>query len=323
MIQEGKMRTMTAMLLGAVVALTAQELPPNAAKRMAEVKAQMEEIEIGSAGGQTFRFVTGQILNGNPVKGQPYSAEAVTESTQTLADGNKIVNRSSSMIYRDSEGRERREETIGKLGAWNADGGAAKAIFISDPVAKTSFSLDEKSPTAIKMPAPLGIPGGKGATPVFTNSRPERGRLATGAAGAVPGGVGGAVGVGAGPGTQVFHYETRAAGPAGPEPRTEKLGSETIEGVVADHTRTTITIPAGQIGNDREINIVDERWYSPELQVTVMSKHSDPRMGETVYKLTNVSRAEPTRSLFEVPPDYSISDGQAMKRMITKEEEQQ
>ena len=81
-----------------------------------------------------------------------------------------------------------------------------------------------------------------------------------------------------------------------------------IEGLQAEGTRTTLTIPAGQIGNDRPIDIVDEQWRSPDLQVIVLSKHSDPRMGETVYSLINVSRAEPAASLFQVPPDYTVTD---------------
>src|SRR5882724_3134253 len=50
---------------------------------------------------QTFAFVSGQLMSGPPVKGAPYSAEAVNETIQTLPDGNRIVQRSSAMQYRD------------------------------------------------------------------------------------------------------------------------------------------------------------------------------------------------------------------------------
>lgn len=90
--------------------------------------------------------------------------------------------------------------------------------------------------------------------------------------------------------------------------KKESLGTQVIEGVQAEGTRTTFTIPAGQIGNDRAIDIVDERWYSPDLQVVVLSKHSDPRMGEHVYRLTNITRAEPARTLFDVPADYTVTE---------------
>jgi hypothetical protein len=81
-----------------------------------------------------------------------------------------------------------------------------------------------------------------------------------------------------------------------------------IEGVEAEGTRTTITIPAGRIGNDKPIEIVQERWYSPELHTTILNKHNDPRWGETVYKLTKINRSEPDRSLFEAPGDYTVRE---------------
>ena len=91
--------------------------------------------------------------------------------------------------------------------------------------------------------------------------------------------------------------------------KVESLGKQNIEGVEAEGTRHTVTIPAGEIGNERDIQIVSERWYSPELQTVVMTRHSDPRFGETVYKLTNINRSEPAKSLFEVPSDYTIKEG--------------
>ena len=94
-----------------------------------------------------------------------------------------------------------------------------------------------------------------------------------------------------------------------PEPQTESLGKQSIEGVEAEGTRSTITIPAGQIGNDRPLVIVSERWYSSDLQTVVMSKRTDPRMGETVFRLSNISRVEPAASLFLVPADYTIKEG--------------
>jgi hypothetical protein len=93
--------------------------------------------------------------------------------------------------------------------------------------------------------------------------------------------------------------------------KTESLGRRSVEGVPADGTRTVFSIPAGQIGNDRPIEIVSERWVSPELQTLVMSRHSDPRTGENVYRLANISRSEPPRSLFEVPVDFKIEEGKA------------
>ena len=97
--------------------------------------------------------------------------------------------------------------------------------------------------------------------------------------------------------------------PSSSDAKTESLGSQTIEGVQTEGTRTTITIPAGKFGNDQAMQIVHETWYSPELQVVVLSKHTDPRMGEHTYRLTNINRSEPAKSLFDVPADYSVTEG--------------
>jgi hypothetical protein len=93
------------------------------------------------------------------------------------------------------------------------------------------------------------------------------------------------------------------------EANTESLGSQTMEGVVANGVRTTRTIAAGQIGNERPISIVTEVWTSPDLKTIVSSKRDDPRMGEQTFRLTNIVRAEPDPSLFTVPSDFKIIDG--------------
>ena len=299
------MKTLAILLFA--MAASAQDVPDPASRKMVdELKARME----------TFAYVGGQLLNGNPVKGAPYSAEAVMESTQTLADGSHIVNRSTSTLYRDSEGRERREESIARLGAWNAEGEPAKAVFISDPVAKVSYSLDAKAHTAQKMPMAMGGAMEKAKMSVRAFGPVSASRSLPpppSSAGSSP----------------VMIYSERTVttssmNPNGKSPaKVEQLGTQMIEGVQAEGTRTTLTIPAGQIGNERDINIVSERWYSPELQVTVLSKRSDPRTGDSVYKLTNINRAEPLHSMFEVPADYKIFDGGSMKsRMIVKQEDQ-
>jgi hypothetical protein len=251
---------------------------------------------MAAASGGTFVFVGGQLFNGKPVKGQPYSAEAVTETTQTLADGNRIVNRSSSNIYRDSEGRERREESIGKLGAWNAQGEPAKAVFISDPVGGVSYTLHPAERTAEKMAAPAATAAARGG--MTTTIRAFAVHADNGSELPTP-----------------VTIERRGIAENASSTKTDDLGQQTIEGVVAQGTRTTRTIPAGQIGNERDINIVSERWFSNELGVVVMTKQSDPRMGETVYKLTNVNRNEPLHSMFEVPADYTVNDSAALDKV--------
>ena len=82
----------------------------------------------------------------------------------------------------------------------------------------------------------------------------------------------------------------------------------TIEGVAATGNRTTTIIPAGQIGNVQEIRVVSEQWFSDDLQVLVLTRHTDPRSGENIYRLKNIVRAEPDPSLFAPPADYTIQD---------------
>jgi hypothetical protein len=293
-------------------------------KQMTEdmVKAMTTKITAAASGG-TFLFVGGQLFNGKPVKGQPYSAEAVTETTQTLADGNRIVNRSSSTIYRDSDGRERREESIGKLGGWSAQGEPAKVVFISDPVAGFSYTLHAEDHTAEKMPAGFtavaprpgmvataGTIGARGDVAVTYRVGAEAGAAAN--AGGIPPGLPPPVG-----------FARRGIAESASSTKTEDLGQQTIEGVVAQGTRMTAVIPAGQIGNERDVNIVSERWFSNELGVVVMSKQSDPRAGETVYKLTNVNRSEPQHSMFEVPADYTVNDSASLREQKLRQEKLQ
>ena len=267
-----------------------------------------------------FVFMASESFGGKTVKGAPYSAEAVTESIQTLADGNRIVNRMMSSVYRDSEGRTRREQSLKGLGIFGAGEEPTKTIFINDPVARVTYTLDSRSQIAHK-----SVPF------TFEFTQKSGGATITGIEGqhfefkVTPG-----AGAGAG-GNVIMTAPLHAPGsgvrmphPIGPEGATsfvfrsqsgsanevkEQLGKQMIEGIEAEGTRTTVTIPAGEIGNERAIEIVSERWFSPELQLVVMTRHSDPRFGETTYKLTNINRAEQTKSLFEVPSGYTVKEG--------------
>jgi len=276
-------------------------------------------------GASTFSFVSSEFaFDGKPIKGSPYSAEAVTETTQILGDGNRIVNRSTASLYRDSEGRTRREQTLKSIGGVAAGAQPLQTIMISDPVAGFSYSLDPGTRTARKspmgnfifqraIPAPPGATAGTGGVNfVYNNSGSETvsARSGGGAGGAVTAlpsstapGISWTAQSGGGGGYSITTRDGRAE-----NLNKEDLGTLTIEGVPATGSRVTITIPAGQIGNERPIEIVDERWYSKDLQAFVMTKHSDPRSGETVYRLTDISRTEPDRSLFQVPADYEVKE---------------
>ena len=249
-----------------------------------------------------FVFVSSDMsYEGKRVTGAPYSAQAVTESTQALADGNRIVRKSTAMLYRDSEGRTRREQTFKAIGPLAADGDPGQTIFISDPVAGVDYSLDVRNQTARKM-TPMQFsftmktpgPDGDKHAMVFEKQAADRIQIERSV-------VSSKIASG---GPMVMEWHGAREGKA----KKESLGKQMIEGVEAEGTRSTLTIPAGEIGNERPIEIVSERWYSPELQTVVMTRHSDPRFGETTYKLTNISRTEPERSLFEVPTGYTLKE---------------
>lgn len=234
-----------------------------------------------------------------PILGAPYSATITNESIQTLADGNRLVQSSTGTTARDSQGRTRQDTVLPAIGNLSA-ANAPHLIFIHDPVAQTSYTLNLTEKTAQKLSAPppfqAGTPGVGGATFAI---RVE------GNGGPLPPPDAMAPDVVA-PGAVLFekHLST-----TGQEPlNTEELGSDTMEGVLVNGVRTTHTIPAGQIGNDRPITIVTEVWTSPDLKTVVYSKRSDPRMGEQTFRLTNIVRTEPSQSLFAVPADFKIID---------------
>ena len=224
-------------------------------------------------------FMGAEFGHGKTVAGAPYSAQAVTQVTQTLANGNQINRTTTSAVARDSSGRTMREETLGGFGPWGAQGSAAgaKSVMIHDPVAQVSYVLDATNKVAHKM--------------TMGNHQRGAARGAAGENGAQP----------------------RIARGNRPAPQTESLGTQAINGVSAQGTRITRTIPAGAIGNAQPIEIVTETWYSPDLQLVVMSKTSDPRTGDSVYQLTNIVRAEPDASLFQVPAGYSVSEAPAFR----------
>jgi hypothetical protein len=276
--------------------------------------------------GDDVNFVRSEMgFGGKVVKGAPYSAQAVTESVQMLADGNRIVRKNTASVYRDSEGRTRNEQTLRAVGPYAVAGEPPQTIFIHDPVAEVSYVLDPRDRIARKMFYKIAMTVSPSGENVMKKRRPEQEPAVVGpedlqkieakkrqAAANKSEDMARAeieVAVATGSGGGVFV----AAGGGGPrkggrEPKVESLGKQMIEGVEAEGTRHTITIAAGEIGNELAINIVSERWYSPELQLVVMTKHSDPRFGENSYRLTGINRAEPSRSLFEVPSDYTVKE---------------
>jgi hypothetical protein len=214
---------------------------------------------------------------GKAVKGAPFSATSNSETTQTLQDGTVIHRTSTGALYRDSEGRSRREVTFSGVGALTAEGGARNMVSISDPVAGVHYMLNPDKKVAHKMT--FRAHGGAGAN---------------------------------GDKAEAFHQKMEAreqSEVASGVLKTESLGTQMINGVNAQGTRTTHTIAAGKIGNDKAIQVVSERWYSLDLQTVVKSTRTDPRFGTTTFSLTNIQKAAPAASLFAVPADYTVKEG--------------
>ena len=343
---------------------------------------------VQGAEAQTFSFVSTEMsFDGKVVTGAPFSAETVTEFTQVLGDGNRIVRRSVSNFYRDSQGRTRREQMPFAMGPLAGNIEQQQRVFIIDPVGNTTITLDTNSRIAFKsasfayvpapppppppssgtesaMPRQPGVPGGALQGSAIKRVQPSYPPVAkaAGAEGSVQvqitinenGDVTEASAINGHPllrdsavaaarqwkfkpteqsgqavrvqGVLTFNFvldrkpDSVAVGaPIIPgdrlriipknEVRSESLGKQTIEGVEAEGTRTVETVPAGAIGNERPIEVINERWYSPELQTVIMTRHNDPRFGETVFKLTNINRSEPDASLFQIPSDYTVKEG--------------
>jgi hypothetical protein len=260
------MKFIQVLMAGLVLAGTAMAQNPGPPQeRRAPMGLQGGMIESGPQIGFAFEMMETR----QQIKGAPYTATAETESTQVLADGNRIVNKHSGLVARDSEGRIRREESMGQIGALKV--GGQNMIFIHDPVARTATMLHPDTKTARVMNVP-GM-GGLHEKMEFMRKGAEERHTGMG------------------------------------QLKKESLGTQQIEGVTAEGTRITRTIPAGTIGNEKPIDITVETWTSPDLHVLVLSKRSDPRFGETVFRLTNIKRAEPDASLFQVPSDFKTEQG--------------
>jgi hypothetical protein len=311
---------------GALLVFGAAAQDPEAlAKKKAELDARA-----------TVMMKTVGAIKGMTVKGAPYSGEELNQTDQILADGTRIHREVRTTVYRDSEGRTRRE--------------TPDNITITDPVANVTYILDPKSMTGQKLPmstanytfsrvgSSAGAAGapmtstftmtsdGEGPARIIVNGEPlDEKAVAEAMAKAKASGsaqtvtyerreVTTAVGSGSGTGIGIATATTDGmmAGSAIRVPLRkspgEPLGKQMIEGINAEGTRNVTTLDAGTIGNDRPIRITGESWYSDELKMTVMSKHSDPRTGDESFRLTNISRSEPAAYLFQAPTGYQINE---------------
>lgn len=223
----------------------------------------------GPMGGRMEILGFGEMHPGAVVTGAPYVAVAIVESKQTLADGNTIFRRTQTNIYRDAQGRTRRETTLPAVGPLAASGQPKSFIMIFDPVASTSFVLHPDTKIADQFPAHRGAK---------RNAGDLQGRFEA-------------------------HMQKEIADGT---MKKDDLGVQAIGGISSQGTRYTHTIPAGQMGNEKAIVVTSERWYSPDLQIVVKTTRNDPRFGETTYTVTSLQRQEPAPALFTVPADYTL-----------------
>jgi len=250
------------------------------------MNAQSEPMTIHGEGFQhagAMHLEMGGPENMKVVKGIPLTADIVNTHVQHLADGNKITNEETSHLYRDSEGRTRRENKIMIPGGDGKD--VPTMIMINDPVAHTRFILNTDRKSADELP---------GHPKMMTKDVMYMKKSA----------------------------DEAVANPHEAQAETkEDLGTQTFEGFVAKGTRATHVIPAGHIGNEKPITVTTESWYSDELGLEVMRVHNDPWSGEVTTKITNVRRGEPDASLFTPPADYKVEkmDGRRTIRIETNE----
>jgi hypothetical protein len=269
-------------LIGALPAIAfaqgRQANPPGATSNPADLARELERFYAAQTRAPSPAAT--DVLTGPVVTDAPFSADSTTTVTQTLGDGTRIEQSTTAKFFRDRMGRVRREQTILGLGALNNGGNTQTITVDPDPGDGTAYTLDPMTRTARRVPRVAII----GNLQVL--------RTNTGVVSLQTGGAGG---------------RTAGPGPGGNRPTEESLGTRQFESVKAIGRKTTTVIPTGQIGNDRPIEITDERWESPELKMLVYSRTSDPRTGVVEYRLTNINRAEPPADLFMIPSDYTVN----------------
>ena len=237
-----------------------------------------------------------RMQGGKVVTGAPFSAVAVSESVQTLADGNHITRKTQTNMYRDSQGRVRKEGTFALMGHGAGNGASQSFVVIMDPVKGSNYLLHADTKTAEVM-------GKRGEGPMNEAMKENlQSKFAARQQQEIANGTLKKEDLG----TKSMS-EIEWAGGAAPEVAGKQVNR--APGMNLQGTRMTRTIPAGQIGNEKAITIVHESWYSNDLQMVVLSKRSDPWAGETTYRLENIQRTEPNATLFTVPADYTVKPG--------------
>lgn len=208
-----------------------------------------------------------------PILHNAFSATEIRHSQQILSDGAHVDHSDTSQFYRDAQGRMRVEGT--------------RVAVLFDPIIDATYTLHLREKVYEMYPAG----GSKNSTTIaaYGNSNDID---SPGVTSPVQTATWGHIPYGSDP---VTHVDT------------EQLGTRVISGLACKGTRVTVTIPAHAVGNDRDIRVVNERWYSDDLMALVKSTNDDPRFGTSTYELTDVRRNDPDPSLFKLPDGYSKS----------------
>jgi len=231
-------------------------------------------------GGETFEWLMSGELgrgSGKAITGAPFSAQVVVENTRTLANGVHMSETATGAVYRDSQGRIRRDKPRN---------GESEIAIIDDPVAGFAYRLHFFQHTVARISYnEMETPNNREREERRAAEEAERAAKLKGEAN-----------------TQNRKREAISA------PKVESLGVQAVEGLQAQGTRSTRTVAAGAMGNDKEFDIVQETWYSPALQMVVLFKMTNPAHGDLVMRLTNINQGEPQHSLFEPPSDFTVSE---------------
>lgn len=264
------------------------------------------------------------------VKNAPYSAEIISEQQHTLADGNQIANKRSTMSYRDSAGRTRQEIRDA--------GGTLRSVTINDAVEGSTYILNPEAKTATKIGPHRALAriAGDRARARIEDMQKDGGerviikRIERQADGEARRRIREDVRIRVhkemanrphiagmdriGPAIAGAFGDVKWASRA----TVKDLGAKEIDGIKAQGKMKSYEIPAGEIGNRNPIVVASESWYSPELQVTLLTRRSDPRTGERTWRMSNIKREEPAAALFAVPADYAVKDVMAQMRKLEK-----
>jgi hypothetical protein len=235
----------------------------------------------GQAGPVTVNYVGN--MKSKVVTGRPLTASEEHHTLQVLGDGTRIESKSTDKFYRDDQGRTRTEREDGTVLIDDPVSGASAEMNGNKTLMRRNYDkqiLDSKMATEARTVTLPAVKTGYAYTfttddAVITSDEAVR--------------------------ADKLKAEKLAKAKVSEASNQEDLGFQMVNGTSAQGTRTTTSIPLGQIGNDRPISVVSERWYSPDLQMLIRSSNKDPRFGETTYELTNILQGPPDPSLFQIP----------------------